>query len=251
MVRDEFTLHYQPVVDLRPGGKVVGMEALLRWRHPTRGLVTPDDFIPVAEETGLIVPIGEWVLRQACYQVPVWKNLLGPDAPFTISVNLSPRQFLNRDLESRIRRILEETGTDPRWIAVEITESSVLASLDHASAVLTCLRDLGLRVYMDDFGTGYASLSYLHRLPLDAIKIDRSFISGITTGSRERKLVASMLALAQSLSLPAIAEGVATVEQRDLLREMGCAYAQGFLFSRPLPPGDVRPFLEGRRRAPV
>jgi EAL domain-containing protein (putative c-di-GMP-specific phosphodiesterase class I) len=190
----------------------------------------------VAEETGLIVPIGEWVLRQACYQVPIWKNLLGPGAPFTISVNLSPRQFLNRDLEARVRRILDETGTDPRWIAVEITESSVLASLDHSAAVLTGLRDAGLRVYMDDFGTGYASLSYLHRLPLDAIKIDRSFISGITTGSRERKLVASMLALAQSLSLPAIAEGVATVEQRDLLREMGCAYAQGFLFAQALPP---------------
>jgi diguanylate cyclase (GGDEF)-like protein/PAS domain S-box-containing protein len=240
---DQFTLHYQPVVDLRPGGRVVGMEALLRWRHPRRGMIPPDDFIPVAEETGLIVPIGEWVLRQACHQVPVWKERLGVDAPFTISVNLSPRQFLNRDLEERIHRILEETGTNPQWLAVEITESSVLESLDHSAAVLTVLRDAGLRVYMDDFGTGYASLAYLHRLPLDAIKIDRSFISGITTGSRERKLVASMLALAQSLGLPTIAEGVTSEQECDMLRGMGCEYAQGFLFSPALPPAEAGAML--------
>jgi len=230
--RDELHLHFQTVVDLSTG-RAAGAEALLRWNHPERGPIPPTEFIPVAEETGMIDALGDWVLREACRALPALKAAGGDG--FTLSINLSAHQFAWGNLAERLGRTLHETGTAPRDLAVEITESALLGRLDAAAHVLRELRAAGVRVYIDDFGTGYSSLAYLHRLPMDAIKVDRSFVEGLRDEPWSRQVVSSIVTLAGSLGVRVIAEGVSEPVQHEILRELGCGYAQGFLFSRPVP----------------
>jgi EAL domain-containing protein (putative c-di-GMP-specific phosphodiesterase class I)/GGDEF domain-containing protein len=234
--RDELHLHFQPVVELA-SGRAVGAEALVRWNHPERGPVEPAEFIPMAEESGLIDALGEWVVREACAALPALREAGGEE--FILSINLSAAQFARGGLAERLAHTLRETGTPPHAVAVEITESALLGRLDEAAHVLRELRAGGVRVYIDDFGTGYSSLAYLHRLPLDAIKVDRSFVEGVGGEPWSRQVVSSVVTLAESLGVRVIAEGVSDPAQRDILRAIGCGYAQGFLFSRPVPAHEL------------
>jgi diguanylate cyclase (GGDEF)-like protein/PAS domain S-box-containing protein len=238
--RGEFVVHYQPIVSLSDN-EVRGFEALVRWRHPERGLITPSEFISLAEETGLIIPLGRWVLREACRQM---QELLGSSAPgrsLTLSVNLSGKQFMQPDLVAQVKNILRETGLDPRLLQLEITESSVIENTETVTEMLTQLRAIGVRLSMDDFGTGYSSLSYLHRFPIHTLKIDRSFVSG---GCAESEIVRTIIMLARSMGMDVVAEGVETDEQLASLKELKCEYGQGFLFSRPLDADAARELLE-------
>ena len=230
--RNEFRLVYQPVVSLR-SGRIVGVEALLRWQHPQQGIVPPSEFVPLAEDTGLIVDIGEWVLREACSQVQRWTPARS-DAPLAVAVNLSIKQFLQPGIETRIAAVVQETGLAPDRLVLEVTESVVIDQPENARQVLTSLKALGAHVHMDDFGTGYSSLSYLHQLPLDGLKVDRAFVSRMDSDERSRQLVGTVLQLARSVGLATVAEGVTTLAQLALLRELGSDYAQGYLFSAPL-----------------
>jgi diguanylate cyclase (GGDEF)-like protein len=229
--RQEFRLQYQPIVSLKTG-VVSGFEALIRWHHPERGLVHPADFIPVAEETGIILPIGSWVLREACRQMQTWKAANSPEAALTISVNLSGRQFVQSDLIVQIEEILATTGLAASRLKIEITESMIIADLDAAVRILQRLKSLGVRIAIDDFGTGYSSLSYLDRFPIDSLKIDRSFVQSMRIDRSE--IVRAIIALAHSLRLDVIAEGVDAEDQVGQLKSFGCDYAQGYLYSRPL-----------------
>jgi diguanylate cyclase (GGDEF)-like protein len=233
----EFTVYYQPVVGL-DGGHVVEMEALVRWNHPTRGLVAPGEFIPVAEETGLIVPIGWWVLEEACRQGVRWLEQC--DArPMTMSVNLSPRMFRQGDLVHRIRAILAETAFPAAHLRLEITEGVMIEDRQHAATVLRSLKSMGVQLAIDDFGTGYSSLAYLQYFPVDVIKIDRTFIASMADSRESSEIVRSIVGLAKRLNLETTGEGIETADQLAQLRELGSDRGQGFLFSRPLPPGDL------------
>jgi diguanylate cyclase (GGDEF)-like protein len=234
----QFVVHYQPVVDAR-AGTVVGTEALLRWEHPRRGLVPPAGFVPLAEDTGLIVAIGSVVLHEACRQTAAWRER--PElAALTLSVNLSPRQLAEPGLLDDVRAALVSSGLPPRALVLEITENLLVGDIDGASARLDELKALGVRLAVDDFGTGYSSLSYLSRLPVDVLKVDRSFVAGIVDGVSAGKLAWAVLALADSLELETVAEGVETPEQAQALLAEGCTRLQGFLYSRPVP-GPVLP----------
>lgn len=246
--RGEFALLYQPEIELHTG-RVVGVEALVSWQHASRGLVGPSEFIPVAEETGLIVPIGSWVMEEACRQGAVWRRRLGPSAPFMMSVNLSARQLLQPGLADFIRSTLESTGLDPRDLVLEVTETVLVDDADHANHVLQGLRDIGVRVSIDDFGTGYASLTYLRRLPVDILKIDQTFVSGLVEDGDDAGIVETIVDLGTRLGLSVIAEGVEEEIQAERLKGLGCRLAQGYYFSVPvtadeleerlLVPGDV------------
>jgi diguanylate cyclase (GGDEF)-like protein len=236
LARGEFELHYQPQVDLARG-EIVGVEALLRWRHPDLGLLGPMEFIPLAEENGLIVPIGEWVLRTACAQVRAWQE--AGLRPIRVAVNLSVRQFYQKDLVEIVARILEQTGVDSRYIEFEITESCLMQNTQAMVALLTELNRLGVRFSIDDFGTGYSSLAYLKRFPIDTLKIDRSFVCDIGTDPDDAAIVKAIIALAHSLEMRVVAEGVETPEQLHFLRTHGCDEIQGYLISRPLPADEV------------
>jgi diguanylate cyclase (GGDEF)-like protein/PAS domain S-box-containing protein len=228
---NEFEVHYQPKLSLATG-KIVGFEGLLRWFDAELGMVMPADFISIAEETGLIVPIGEWVLREACRQSNQWRDQ-GIDVP--IAVNFSPEQFRHDDIPATVRRVLGEEGTPASSIGVEITESVVLHDAERAVGQLEQLREMGLEIALDDFGTGYSSLSYLRTLPVDEVKIDRSFISEISNHEHGSELTASIIQMAQALGLRVIAEGVETEAQRDLLASWGCDQIQGYWYSKPIP----------------
>ena len=230
--RSEFFLHYQPIVSLNEG-RVAGVEALIRWRHQERGIVAPGMFVPVAEETGLIVPLGRWVLREACRQVHEWQQRFGNAAQLTLSVNLSVREFAQPDLAKQVACILEETGMPADCLKLEITESAIIGQSDPAISMIRDLRALGVAIHLDDFGTGYSALSYLHRLPLDAVKVDRAFTSSIDTEERPLHVVRAIISLAHAIGLEVIAEGVATSSQLALLRTMGCDGGQGFFFAHP------------------
>ncbi len=230
--RQEFLLYYQPKVDILTR-RIIGVEALIRWKHVTRGLISPAEFIPLAEETGLIVPIGEWVLHTACAQNKACQA--AGFSPIAMSVNLSNRQFRQKDLVDTIIGILKTVDTDPRHLELEITESTIMQDPDKAIAALRELKGLGIAVSIDDFGTGYSSLSYLRWLPLDCLKIDRSFIMNIITNSDDSAITTAVVAMAHSLKLRVVAEGVETEEQLAFLRGLGCDEAQGYLFSRPVP----------------
>ena len=231
--RKEFALHYQPIIALA-SGRIRGFEALLRWHHPENGPVSPQDFIPVAEETGLIIPIGQWVLEEACRQARRWQEAHPSDAPLVVSVNLSGKQFSQPDLTERVRAVLQETNLEPRRLKLEITESMVMENIETAVEMLAQLRALGVEISIDDFGTGYSSLSYLHRFPINTLKIDRSFVSHMTENAENAEIVRTIITLARSLEMDVVAEGVETAEQLAQLKELECDYGQGFLFSRPL-----------------
>jgi diguanylate cyclase (GGDEF)-like protein len=230
--REEFVLHYQPQVNIGTG-EIVGVEALVRWQRPEGGLVPPMEFIPVAEETGLIVPLGDWVLRTACAQAKAW---LDEGLPCTrIAVNLSARQFQQRDLAEKVAQVLKETGLGPCGLALEITESVAIQDVDYTVLMLRQLKEMGIQIAIDDFGTGHSALSYLRRFPIDAVKIDRSFIRDLTTSANDTEIAAAVIAMAHNLKLDVIAEGVETEEQLAFLRQRRCDEMQGFLFSRAVP----------------
>jgi len=228
----EFCVFYQPIVSLQTG-RLAGFEALVRWNHPRRGLVSPADFIPVAEETGLIVPIGEWVLNEACARVRQWQIDSPSHRSLSLSVNLSARQVAQPDLLSRIKEALENSKLNPHCLKLEITESVVMENAEAAAQMFKQLRSLGVQLSIDDFGTGYSSLSYLHRFPLNYLKIDRSFVSRLTTDN-DNAIVRTISTLARNLGMEVIAEGIETEEQFQQLKMLGCEYGQGYLFSRPV-----------------
>jgi diguanylate cyclase (GGDEF)-like protein/PAS domain S-box-containing protein len=230
--RDELDLLYQPIVTL-VDGRTSAFEALLRWRHPRRGLLQPEEFIPVAEETGLIVPIGWWVMRQACRQLRAWQATAGRDR-LAVSVNFSGRQLMHEGVVETVAAILDESGVTPSGLRLEITESSIIGYGDAAVARLRQLRELGVGLHIDDFGTGYSSLSYLHRLPVNTIKIDRSFIQTLPGAEGRAEIVRTIVSLGHSLGLTVAAEGIETAPQADRLRRLDCHYGQGFYFDRPL-----------------
>ncbi len=240
--RGELRVHYQPIVELA-SGRVAGFEALARWEHPELGLLQPAEFIPLAEETGLILPLGLWVLNEACRQLRLWQERSEESAGLTMAVNLSPRQFAQPDLVERIAAIVTESRIAHGTLKVEVTESVILHHSDDAVETLHRLKALGIQVYIDDFGTGYSSLSYLNRLPLDALKIDRSFIHG-ADGSANLPLVRMIVALAKALDVAVVTEGVETLETLEELRTLRCEYGQGFLFSRPLESGEIEHMVD-------
>jgi diguanylate cyclase (GGDEF)-like protein/PAS domain S-box-containing protein len=241
----ELDVHYQPQVDLETGA-VIGAEALLRWHRPGHGMVGPDRFIPVAEECGLIVDIGEWVLRTACRAVVRWNA--GRARPLKVAVNLSPRQFVRNDLAGTVAAVLAETGCRPEWLELEITEGLLLDDGAETTAILAALTAMRVAVLIDDFGTGYSALSYLHRFPVSQLKIDRSFVSGIEDQFDKRELVRAMLLIASALDLGSVAEGVETAGQADYLRARGCRAAQGYLFGRPMPAAEFETHLSQEQR---
>jgi len=230
--RNEFCVYYQPIVSLETG-RLAGFEALVRWNHPRRGLVSPADFIPVAEETGLIVPIGEWVLNEACARVRQWQIDSPSHRSLSLSVNLSARQVAQPDLLNRIKEALENSKLNSHCLKLEITESVVMENAEAAAQMFKQLRSLGVQLSIDDFGTGYSSLSYLHRFPLNYLKIDRSFVSRLTTDN-DNAIVRTISTLARNLGMEVIAEGIETEEQFQQLKMLGCEYGQGYLFSRPV-----------------
>ncbi|MEG3933428.1 MULTISPECIES: EAL domain-containing response regulator [unclassified Microcoleus] len=237
--REEFQVYYQPQVNVHTG-KIISAEALVRWLHPEKGLISPAEFIPQAEATGFIVQLGEWVLQTACRQMQVWQNA---GFPLRIAVNLSPRQFHQPDLSSRVAHILAETGLQASSLELELTESLMVEDAESAIATLQHLKNLGVCISLDDFGTGYSSLSYLTQYPFDTLKIDRCFISNITDGCTNAAIVKAIIEMAHSLCLEVIAEGVETEAEKDFLWRYKCDIMQGYLFSPPLAAADFEQLL--------
>ncbi len=230
----QFVLYYQPEVELATR-RIIGMEALIRWQHPDRGLIPPMDFIPIAEETGLILQIGDWGLSEVCQQIQQWRDENpGRPAP-RVCVNLSARQFSREGLADHVEALLRRTGVSSQQIGLEMTESSLIPDPGTALEVLTSLRRLGVSLLMDDFGTGYSSLNHLHTLPFDVLKIDRSFVMRMDEGKQPQQIVRTIVELARTMGMDVVAEGIETSEQYNLLRQLGCRVGQGFLFSRPVP----------------
>ena len=242
IARNEFAVFYQPIVSLDTF-HIQGFEALVRWKHPRYGLISPDRFIPMAEETGLIISIGEWVLRTACAQAKQWQEQYARDELITMSVNISRKQLDREDLVSQIKAVLDETNLDPRTLKLEITESAVMQNLAASSEILRQIRMLGVSLSIDDFGTGYSSLSTLHQFPISTLKIDSSFVSRMTSGNENTEIINTIMSLARNLTMDVIAEGVETLDQVTKLRSLGCEAGQGYFFSRPLPVEDAGALL--------
>jgi EAL domain-containing protein (putative c-di-GMP-specific phosphodiesterase class I) len=240
--QEEFVLHYQPIVSLQTG-EVFAVEALVRWEHPERGLLDPDEFVPMAEESGLVIPMGEQVLREACLRAKEWQEAHPRTPPLVMSVNLSARQLSRPDLAETVEGIVKETGLEGSCLTLDVTETIYVRTLAGNTETLDRLRDLGARISIDDFGVGYSSLAYLKRLPADAIKIDRSFVRGLGVDVEDTAIVHMIIELAHTLGLEVIAEGVESEGQATLLREMGCDMAQGYHFSKPLPPEEIPALL--------
>jgi predicted signal transduction protein with EAL and GGDEF domain len=241
LARDEFQIHYQPLLNLQ-SDRITAFEALLRWPHPQRGLVPPGEFIPLAEETGLMVQLGDWVLHKACVDAAGWPDDIG------VAVNLSPVQFRNSDLVRSVAHALEISGLRPTRLELEITESVLLDKTDANLAALHRLRDLGVRISLDDFGTGYSSLSYLRNFQFDKIKIDQSFVSLMSREAQSQAIVSAIAGLGESFGIATTAEGVETADQLEKLRAEGCTEAQGYLISRPVPAENVAELLTAHRR---
>ena len=239
--RGEFVLHYQPIVDVE-SNQIVGLESLVRWNRPDTGLVSPATFIPIAEETGLIVPIGDWVLETACRQLRAFHE--SGHAGLRIAVNLSPKQFRRRDMAQTIADTLARTGLAAQHLELEITESSVMENPETAVLTLHALKEMGVHLSIDDFGTGYSSLSQLKRFPIHALKVDQSFIRDIPADEENAAIASAIIAMGQRLRLTLVAEGVETSEQLAFIRERGCRYAQGYLFSRPIPADEIAALLK-------
>lgn len=231
--RDEIEVYYQPIFSLE-GRKIKSFEALMRWHHPEKGLISPAEFIPIAEEIGSIVCLDLWVLQQACRQIKIWQEQYPDASPFRVSVNLSGQHFKQPNLIEKTEQILKETSLESRCLELEIVESDLIDNLELATVVLEQLKELGVGLSLDDFGTGYSSLSYLHRFPVDKIKIDRSFISRIDTQQDSLEIVRAIVTLGQSLGINLIAEGIETQKQLALLQQLQCQYGQGYFFSKPL-----------------
>jgi EAL domain-containing protein (putative c-di-GMP-specific phosphodiesterase class I) len=236
---EQFFLLYQPIFDVATQ-RVVGAEALLRWRHPVRGVLHPDSFIPLAEESGLIGPLGRWVLEEACRQAAIW---MAEGHDIGVSVNVSADQLGRDDFAGDVRRALLEFGVEPSSLTLEVTETTIMRDVSVACERLEEIKALGVRIAIDDFGTGYASLSHLQRMPVDVLKVDRSFIAALNDGGQSRELLEAILGVALALSLSVIAEGIETPAQMATIQEMGCQMAQGFLMGRPSPP-DVLETLD-------
>ncbi len=241
---EQLMLYYQPQLDLKSGG-LVGMEALIRWLHPIKGLVPPDSFIPQAEENGMIVPVGEWVLNCACRQNKAWQDK--GYTSFRMAVNISPRQFRNGDLVAVVARALERSGLEPCWLELEITESLIMWNVEAAVGTMRELSEMGVLLAIDDFGTGYSSLAHLKRFPINRLKIDKSFVREIAGNANDAAIASAIIALSHSMGLEVIAEGIETDESLNLLRELGCELGQGYFFSRPQPPALLHSFLPTRR----
>jgi diguanylate cyclase (GGDEF)-like protein len=241
--REEFVVYYQPMIDIKTA-QVIGVEALIRWNHHEKGHIQPAEFICIAEETGLIVPIGDWVLRTACLQNKNWQKIGLP--PLRLSVNLSTRHFLKRDLAVKVENILLETGLEPYYLELEITENSLMENIEASMATLERLREIGLYIAIDDFGSGYSSLSYLRQLPANTLKIDRSFLQGVPVDSRDSSIVESIIALGHSLNMKVIAEGVERLEQLEFLEKTGCDKGQGYYFGKPMPAEEFIEFYRKR-----
>ena len=240
LAHGQFSLVYQPQVSL--GGKCHAAEALVRWRHPVRGVVSPADFIPLAEETGIIVPLGQWVLETACAQLAVWAQR-AELAHLSVSVNVSPRQFRQVDFAEQVMDTVVRTGANPRRLKLELTEGLLVSNVEDVIGKMITLKSAGVGFSMDDFGTGYSSLSYLKRLPLDQLKIDQSFVRGILVDPNDAAISKMVIVLAESLGLAVVAEGVETAEQRDFLASQGCRVYQGYYFSRPLSEAGLEQFI--------
>jgi predicted signal transduction protein with EAL and GGDEF domain len=243
--RSELELHFQPIINLRDGS-IVLLEALLRWQHPERGLLTPAAFIPVAEESRLIVPIGRWVIEEACRSAAAWQALNPDGRPVGVSVNLSARELSDPELLHYIKAGLDGSGIDPSTLRLELTESTLLEEAETPEVGLEGLRDLGVRLILDDFGTGFSSLGYLKRLPLSGIKLDRAFVENVTEGREDAAIVRAITEMASALGLEVCAEGVETPEQLAVVRELGCSHAQGFHFSHPLPADGIHEQLDAQ-----
>jgi diguanylate cyclase (GGDEF)-like protein/PAS domain S-box-containing protein len=230
--RGEFVVHYQPIVRLDTA-EVIGAEALVRWQHPTRGLVPPMDFIPLAEETGLIVPLGGWILRQACCQLATWQRARGGGEPFVMNVNLSSRQLIRDVMAEEVAAAVDESGIRASWLVLEVTETVLMADPVAAAAVLAQIRDLGVRVALDDFGSGYSSLSHLRRFPIDIVKIDKSFVDDVARNGVESAIAKSIIELGRAMNIQTVAEGIEADDQAEILRSLGCELGQGYFFARP------------------
>jgi diguanylate cyclase (GGDEF)-like protein/PAS domain S-box-containing protein len=241
--REEFIVYYQPIFELN-NSYLIGFEALVRWQHPTRGFVSPGDFVPIAEETGLIAYIDHWILHKACQQLATWKNQFSSQFPLKVSVNLSAQDLRKITLVQDVANILQETGLDGHCLTLEITESMLIENITETIKILEQLKSLGIQISIDDFGTGYSSLNYLHRLPADTLKIDRSFINQMQAGSRNCQVVKTIITLSNQLGLGVVAEGIETQEQLQSLQDLGCEFGQGYLFSQPLPAGKIEVLLQ-------
>jgi EAL domain-containing protein (putative c-di-GMP-specific phosphodiesterase class I) len=244
--RGELRLAYQPIVVLG-SGRISGVEALVRWAHPRRGELPPASFIPIAEETGLIIPLGRWVLREACEQGARWR---AEGMPLAISVNLSARQVQDAQIVQHVAEALAVAGLPPELLVLEITESTLMSDTEAMTAALAALKALGVRLAIDDFGTGYSSLSYLQRFPLDILKIDRSFTEAVGRGGSDVALARTIVSLGELLSLRCVAEGIEQPEQRETLAEIGCALGQGFHFAHPLDPASLARMVRSAPRVP-
>jgi EAL domain-containing protein (putative c-di-GMP-specific phosphodiesterase class I) len=247
--RRELEVYYQPIVSLSEA-RLSGFEALLRWNHPRRGLVLPAEFIPTAEETGLILPIGSWVMREACRQLRAWDQEFPDSNHLVVNVNLSARQCTHPDLLQDVQRILTDTGLQPSRLKLEITEGVVLENSEAVASVLRELRVIGVQLGLDDFGMGYSALSYLHNFPFQTIKIDRAFVSGMQSGSNT-EIIRAIVSLAAGLAMNVTAEGIETLEQVNRLQELACEFGQGYYFDKPLTSADARAILkDGGRLTP-
>jgi len=244
---EQFELFYQPIIALEEM-RLAGFEALVRWNHPRKGLVSPAEFIPLAESTGLIVPMTLQILRAASFQLVEWKLRNPGSELLTVSVNLSGKHFSHPGLLEHITSVLDESGLDPASLKLEITESAVMDSAETAIAMLKRIKATGVKLSIDDFGTGYSSLSYLHRFPIDTLKVDRSFVSTMEQGSENAEIVRTVIALAKALRLDVIAEGIESIHQLQQLRMLGCEFGQGYLFSRPLPVSEIDRLIEDNDR---
>lgn len=243
----QFRLLYQPIVALKTG-RLAGFEALIRWHHPDHGMISPMSFIPVAEETGLIVPIGQWVMEEACRELGRWNALTGDDEPLYMSVNLSAKQLVEDDVGAMIDAAIRDAGISPRQLKLEVTETAVLDNQDTAATLIQRIKDSGVRVSLDDFGTGYSSFSYLHQLPYDTLKVDRSFVTRLEEGEESNEIVQAIIVLAHNLHMDVVAEGVETDRQVTKLRAMACEYAQGYHFAKPMTAEDAVGLIRARPR---
>ena len=248
--QNQLCLFYQPIIGLS-AGRIAGFEALMRWRHPERGLVPPGEFIPLAEESGLIVPMGRWALREATRQISLWQRRFPRRTPLFMSVNVSSRQFRDDDLVRQVQEVLTENGIPPSTLKLEITESLLMQDPAKCRELMQMIRDMDVRLSIDDFGTGYSSLSYLHKFPADTLKIDRSFVQAVSTGEGNAAIVQVITTLAAILGMDAVAEGVETETEAEFLRDIMCKYAQGYLYARPAPPEEIERLLVGETTTPL